>query len=140
MFLNVFLNIVECVLSVFDFNLRYVGGEINACHNAVDRHVNAGYGKKTALIHDSPLTSTVRKVTYDELLDKTSRLAGALADMGVRKGDRVLIYMPLIPETIIAILATARLGAVHSVVFGGKMNFVSLARKQAGDILRGKKN
>ncbi|XP_008552449.1 acyl-CoA synthetase short-chain family member 3, mitochondrial [Microplitis demolitor] len=101
------------------FTKWYVGGEINACHNAVDRHVKAGYGKKVALIHDSPLTSTIRKVTYDELLEKTSRLAGALANMGVQKGDRVLIYMPLIPETIIAILASARLGAVHSVVFGG---------------------
>ncbi|XP_043282355.1 acyl-CoA synthetase short-chain family member 3, mitochondrial [Venturia canescens] len=101
------------------FTKWYVGGEINACHNAVDRHVNAGYGKKTALIHDSPLIPTIRKVTYDELLEKTSRLAGVLADMGVRKGDRVLIYMPLIPETIMAILATARLGAIHSVVFGG---------------------
>lgn len=99
--------------------IRFVGGEINACHNAVDRHVKGGLGKKVALIHDSPLTSTVRKVTYDELLEKTSKLAGALADMGVVKGDRVLIYMPLIPETIIAILASARLGAVHSVVFGG---------------------
>lgn len=98
-----------------------MGGEINACHNAIDRHVRAGNGKKIALIHDSPMTSTIRKVTYDELLEKTSKLAGALAEMGVRKGDRVLIYMPLIPETIIAILATVRLGAVHSVVFGGKI-------------------
>ena len=99
---------------------RYVGGEINACHNAVDRHVKAGLGKKTALIHDSPMTASVRHVTYDELLDKTSRLAGALVDIGVRKGDRVLIYMPLIPEAIIAILATARMGAIHSFVFGGE--------------------
>lgn len=106
------------------FNIRYVGGELNACHNAVDRHVLSGHGKKIALIHDSPLTSTIRKVSYDELLDKTSKLAGALFDMGVRKGDRVLIYMPLIPETIIAILASARLGAVHSVVFGG--NYLSI--------------
>ncbi|CAG5093818.1 Similar to ACSS3: Acyl-CoA synthetase short-chain family member 3, partial [Cotesia congregata] len=83
------------------FTKWYVGGEINACHNAVDRHVKAGYGKKVALIHDSPLTSTIRKVTYDELLEKTSRLAGALANMGVQKGDRVLIYMPLVPETVI---------------------------------------
>ncbi|XP_011298312.1 acyl-CoA synthetase short-chain family member 3, mitochondrial [Fopius arisanus] len=101
------------------FTKWYVGGEINACHNAVDRHVKAGNGKKIALIHDSPMTLSVRKVTYDELLEKTSRLAGALADMGVRKGDRVLIYMPLIPEAVIAVLGTARLGAVHSVVFGG---------------------
>ncbi|XP_012269710.2 acyl-CoA synthetase short-chain family member 3, mitochondrial [Athalia rosae] len=101
------------------FTKWYVGGEINACHNAVDRHVTAGRGEKVALIHDSPQTSTVRKVTYNELLEKVSLLAGALADLGVRKGDRVVIYMPLIPETIMAILAAARLGAIHSVVFGG---------------------
>ncbi|XP_015609410.1 acyl-CoA synthetase short-chain family member 3, mitochondrial isoform X2 [Cephus cinctus] len=101
------------------FTKWYVGGEINACHNAVDRHVNAGYGEKTALIHDSPLTLSIRRISYNELLEKTSLLGGGLAKLGVRKGDRVLIYMPLIPETIMAILATARLGAIHSVVFGG---------------------
>ncbi|XP_001601268.1 acyl-CoA synthetase short-chain family member 3, mitochondrial [Nasonia vitripennis] len=101
------------------FTKWYVGGETNACYNAVDRHVAAGLGSKTALIHDSPMTETVRRVSYAELLDRTSRLAGALAELGVSRGDRVLIYMPLIPETIVAILATARLGAVHSVVFGG---------------------
>ncbi|KAG7201473.1 hypothetical protein KM043_004233 [Ampulex compressa] len=101
------------------FTKWFVGGEVNACYNALDRHVNAGYGNKAALIHDSPLTSLVRKVTYNELLEKTSLLAGAMADMGVGKGDRVIIYMPLIPETIMAMLATTRLGAIHSVVFGG---------------------
>ncbi|XP_029046528.1 acyl-CoA synthetase short-chain family member 3, mitochondrial [Osmia bicornis bicornis] len=101
------------------FTKWFVGGELNACYNAVDRHVYAGNGNKTALIHDSPLTSTIRRVTYNDLMEKTSLLAGALADMGVRKGDVVIIYMPLIPETIIAMLATTRLGAVHSVVFGG---------------------
>lgn len=109
----------RCRLTQF---CRFVGGELNACYNAVDRHVRAGKGNKTALIHDSPQTSTIRRVTYNELLEKTSLLAGALADMGVRKGDMVIIYMPLIPETIIAILATTRLGAVHSVVFGGKIS------------------
>lgn len=79
----------------------------------------AGNGSKVALIHDSPLTKTVRKITYAELLDQVSHLAGALAKLGVSKGDRVLIYMPLIPEAVIAMLATARLGGVHSVVFGG---------------------
>ena len=93
---------------------------MNACYNAIDRHVLAGNGHKVALIHDSPQISTIRKVTYNELLDKVSLLAGALADMGVSKGDIVIIYMPLIPETIMAILAITRLGAVHSVVFGGK--------------------
>ncbi|XP_020286313.1 acyl-CoA synthetase short-chain family member 3, mitochondrial isoform X2 [Pseudomyrmex gracilis] len=101
------------------FTKWFVGGELNACYNAVDRHVYAGYGEKTALIHDSPQTSLIRKVTYNELLKKTSILAGALADLGVTKGNRVIIYMPLIPETIIAMLATTRLGAIHSVVFGG---------------------
>ncbi|XP_033177272.1 acyl-CoA synthetase short-chain family member 3, mitochondrial [Bombus impatiens] len=101
------------------FTKWFVGGELNACYNAVDRHVLAGNGDKVALIHDSPQISTIRKVTYNELLDKTSLLAGALADMGVGEGDAVIVYMPLIPETIIAILATTRLGAVHSVVFGG---------------------
>ncbi|KAK9890129.1 hypothetical protein WA026_008938 [Henosepilachna vigintioctopunctata] len=101
------------------FTKWFVGGEINACHNAVDRHVKAGKGSKVALIHDSPLTKTVRRVTYAELLDEVSHLAGALAKLGVTKGDRVLIYMPLIPEAIVSMLATARLGAVHSVVFGG---------------------
>ncbi|KAK6641040.1 hypothetical protein RUM44_012739 [Polyplax serrata] len=97
----------------------FVGGKLNACYNAVDRHVDAGKGEKVALIHDSPVTNTIRHVTYGELYSKVSRLAGALAAMGVEKGDRVLIYMPLIPETIMAMLATVRLGAIHSVVFGG---------------------
>lgn len=111
------------VVSIFyNYEIRrFVGGELNACYNAVDRHVYAGNGNKTALIHDSPLTSTIRRVTYNDLMEKTSLLAGALADMDVRKGDVVIIYMPLIPETIIAMLATTRLGAVHSVVFGGKI-------------------
>ncbi|KAJ8667401.1 hypothetical protein QAD02_009064 [Eretmocerus hayati] len=101
------------------FTKWFVDGETNACYNAVDRHVAAGLGSKTALIHDSPMTGTVRKVTYAELLDKTSKLAGVLSELGVKKGDRVLIYMPLTPEAIIAILASARIGAIHSVVFGG---------------------
>lgn len=101
---------------------RFVGGELNACYNAVDRHVEAGNGEKIAIIYDSPQTSIIRKVTYNELLEKTSLMAGALADIGVGKGDKVVIYMPLIPETIITILAVARLGAIHSVVFGGNLD------------------
>ncbi|KAK5639475.1 hypothetical protein RI129_011967 [Pyrocoelia pectoralis] len=101
------------------FTKWFVGGELNACYNAVDRHVESGKGDKIALIHDSPLTNTVRRVTYAELLNKVSHLAGALAKFGVSKGDRVIIYMPLIPETVMAMLAVVRLGAVHSVVFGG---------------------
>ncbi|EEB15004.1 luciferase, putative, partial [Pediculus humanus corporis] len=101
------------------FTKWFVGGKLNACYNAIDRHVESGKGEKVALIHDSPVTNTIRHVTYNELYSKVSRLAGALSALGVEKGDRVLIYMPLIPETIMAMLATVRLGAVHSVVFGG---------------------
>ncbi|CAH0549867.1 unnamed protein product, partial [Brassicogethes aeneus] len=101
------------------FTKWFVGGKINACYNAIDRHVENGKGDKIALIHDSPLTAIKEKLSYRELMQKTSKLAGALSSYGVIKGDVVLIYMPLIPETVIAMLATARLGAVHSVVFGG---------------------
>ncbi|KAH8293425.1 hypothetical protein KR054_000303, partial [Drosophila jambulina] len=101
------------------FTKWYVGGYLNACYNSIDRHIIAGRGSKVALIHDSPLTGTVRRVTYQELYDQIVLLAGGLAKLGVVKGDRVVIYMPLIPETIIAMLAIVRLGAIHSVVFGG---------------------
>jgi propionyl-CoA synthetase len=101
------------------FTKWFVGGELNACYNAVDRHVLAGHGDKVALIHDSPVTKSIRHITYLELQDKVSKLAGALAKMGVSRGDRVLVYMPMIPEAIISMLAAVRLGAVHSVVFGG---------------------
>ena len=94
-------------------------GELNTCANALDRHVDGGRGDQAALIYDSPLTGTKRTYTYRELLDETSRFAGVLRGLGVEKGDRVVIYMPMVPEAVIAILASARLGAVHSVVFGG---------------------
>src|SRR6476659_6235965 len=94
-------------------------GEMNTCANALDRHVEAGRGDQGALIYDSPVTGIQRTYTYAELLDETARFAGALRDLGVGKGDRVIIYMPMIPEAVIAMLACARLGAVHSVVFGG---------------------
>ena len=97
----------------------FAGGALNVCHNALDRHVEAGRGAQTALIHDSPVTGTVGAYSYRELRDAVALFAGALADLGVGKGDRVLIYMPMIPQTVIAMLACARLGAVHSVVFGG---------------------
>lgn len=97
----------------------FVGGELNTCYNAVDRHVEGGRGDQVAIIHDSPVTSTVRKMTYSELLDQVSRFAGVLRGQGVEKGDTVVIYMPMIPEAVVAMLACARLGAVHSVVFGG---------------------
>jgi propionyl-CoA synthetase len=97
----------------------FVGGELNTCYNAVDYHILTGRGDQVALIYDSPVTNTVRRITYRELLDSVSRFAGALSSFGVAKGDRVIIYMPMIPEAIIAMLACARIGAIHSVVFGG---------------------
>ena len=95
------------------------GGELNTCFNAVDRHVLAGRGEQVAIIHDSPVTGTVRKITYRELQEQVARFAGALRSQGVKQGDTVIIYMPMIPEAAVAMLACARLGAVHSVVFGG---------------------
>jgi propionyl-CoA synthetase len=94
-------------------------GELNTCVNALDRHVAAGRGDQPALIYDSPVTATKRTYTYRELLDQTSRFAGVLRDLGVSKGDRVVVYLPMIPEALITMLACARLGAIHSVVFGG---------------------
>ena len=91
----------------------------NTCHNCVDRHVEAGRGDQAAIIYDSPVTETKRTITYAELLDEVSALAAVLADMGVGAGDPVIIYMPMVPEAVFAMLACARLGAVHSVVFGG---------------------
>ena len=93
--------------------------ELNTCHNAVDRHVLAGRGEQLALVHDSPVTGTVTTFTYAELRDEVARAAGALRALGVQQGDRVVVYLPMVPEAVIAMLACARLGAVHSVVFGG---------------------
>ncbi|WP_419898304.1 AMP-binding protein [Roseomonas sp. USHLN139] len=92
---------------------------LNLCHNALDRHVAAGRGDQVALYWDSPVSGQKSRLTYAALLDRTARLAGALAARGVQKGDRVVLYMPMVPEAVIAMLACARLGAVHSVVFGG---------------------
>ena len=97
----------------------FPGGELNTCHNAIDRHIAAGRGSALALIHDSPVTDTIRRFTYDQLGDEVGRVAAMLASLGVARGDRVIIYMPMIPETVFAMLACARLGAIHSVVFGG---------------------
>ena len=97
----------------------FVGGEMNTCDNAVDRHVREGFGEQLALIYDSPVTDSQRKISYAEFRDEVARLAGALAKQGIGVGDRVIIYMPMVPEAIFAMLACARLGAVHSVVFGG---------------------
>ncbi len=97
----------------------FTGGQLNTCYNALDRHADGGRGAQTALIHDSPLTDSQRTLSYAELRDEVALFAGALAGHGVARGDRVIIYMPMIPEAVVAVLACARLGAVHSVVFGG---------------------
>lgn len=97
----------------------FVGATCNTCYNALDRHVANGRADQVALIHDSPLTGTIKKLTYAELLDEVKTLAAILQDLGVAKGDRVLIYMPMVWESVAAMLACARIGAVHSVVFGG---------------------
>lgn len=97
----------------------FVGGRLNTCYNCLDRHVENGRAEQVALIYDSPVTGTIRKFTYRELRDRVAVAAGALRDLGVGKGDTVIIYMPMVPEALIAMLACARIGAVHSVVFGG---------------------
>ena len=97
----------------------FPGGRLNTCFNAVDRHVRDGRGEQAALIYDSPVTGSVRRYSYRELRDAVATTAGALTREGVRRGDRVVIYMSMVPEAVIAMLACARLGAVHSVVFGG---------------------
>src|SRR5579871_1595649 len=94
-------------------------GRLNACYNALDRHVEAGRGDQAALLYDSPVTDARRTISYWELLDDVATLGAVLTDLGVEPGDRVLIYMPMIPEAIAGMLACARIGAVHSVVFGG---------------------
>ncbi len=97
----------------------FAGGMVNTCYNALDRHVESGRANQPALIYDSPVTGTIRTFTYRGLLDEVARFAGALGRQGVQKGDRVIIYMPMVPEAIVAMLACARIGAIHSVVFGG---------------------
>ncbi len=97
----------------------FVGGMLNTCYNAVDLHVDRGRGKQRALIYDSPVTGTVAEFTYQELRERVAVIAGALRRQGIGKGDRVIIYMPMVPEAVMAMLACARIGAIHSVVFGG---------------------
>ncbi len=97
----------------------FTGGVVNTCYNAVDRHVERGRGAQAAIIYDSPVANQKRIITYAELKDEVAHFAGALADLGVGKGDRVLVYMPMMAEAVVAMLACARLGAIHSVVFGG---------------------
>lgn len=97
----------------------YKGAKTNTCFNALDRHIENGHGSQTALIYDSAMTGEIRSITYQELFENVANFAGALSEMGVKKGDCVLVYMPMIPESIVAMLACARIGAIHAVVFGG---------------------
>ncbi|XP_033645779.1 acyl-CoA synthetase short-chain family member 3, mitochondrial-like [Asterias rubens] len=101
------------------FTQWFVGGETNICYNAVDRHVDAGYGDQTAIIHDSPVSNTIEKITYQQLQNEVAKLADVFVSQGVKYGDRIIIYMPMIPQAMIAMLAATRIGAVHSLVFGG---------------------
>src|SRR6476659_7076121 len=97
----------------------FTGAVCNTCYNAIDRHVERGRANQPALIYDSPVTNTKRAITYAELLREVSTLAAVLQDFGVEKGDRVILYMPMVPEALFAMYACARIGAIHSVVFGG---------------------
>ncbi|RYV02273.1 propionyl-CoA synthetase [Shewanella sp. OPT22] len=101
------------------FHRWYADGELNTSYLALDYHVSQGRGDQDAIIYDSPVTNTIKKITYSELTEQVAKFAGALQNLGVEKGDRVVIYMPMVPEAAVAMLACARLGAVHSVVFGG---------------------
>ena len=101
------------------YPIWFADGELNACYLAVDKHVNDGFGDQVAYIYDSPVTDTIKKITFKELQQKVSRLAGGLVSLGLKKGDNAIIYMPMIPEAAYAMLACARLGITHSVVFGG---------------------
>src|SRR3954466_2860888 len=97
----------------------FTGASCNTCYNAIDRHVERGRGNQPAIIYDSPVTNTKRSISYAELQREVATLAAILADFGVAKGDRVIIYMPMVPEALFAMYACARIGAIHSVVFGG---------------------
>ncbi|MDA9501930.1 propionyl-CoA synthetase [Bradyrhizobium sp. CCBAU 11357] len=115
---------IEPAKRIFDpsqgtYGRWFAGGVVNTCYNALDRHVERGRADQVALIHDSPLTGSVTKLTYAELLNEVQALAAIMQDFGVAKGDRVILYIPMVPEAVVAMLACARLGAVHSVVFGG---------------------
>src|ERR1700684_3604213 len=97
----------------------FSGGELNTCYNAIDFHVENGRASQPAVIYDSPVTATKRTLSYRDLLQQVAQFAGVLSALGVVKGDRVVIYMPMMPETLIAMYACARIRAIHSVVFGG---------------------
>src|SRR5678816_3736813 len=109
---------IEPAKKIFDpsmgvYGRWFAGGVVNTCYNALDRHVAGGRADQVALIHDSPLTNTVSKFTYAEMLKEVQTLAAVMADFGVAKGDRVILYMPLVPEAVFAMLACARIGAVE---------------------------
>src|SRR3978361_540331 len=115
---------IEPAKTIFDpamglYGRWFAGAVVNTCYNALDRHVAGGRADQVALIHDSPLSGSVTTFTYAQLLHEVQTLAAIMQDFGVAKGDRVILYMPMVPEAVIAMLACARIGAVHSVVFGG---------------------
>ncbi len=115
---------IEHPKRIFDANAGvygrwFTGGVVNTAYNCLDRHVERGRGAQAALIYDSPVTGQQRTYTYAELLEEVAAFAGVLLEAGIEKGDRVILYMPMIPEALIAMLACARIGAIHSVVFGG---------------------
>ena len=115
---------IESAKRIFDPSLGlygrwFAGAVVNTCHNALDRHIADGRADQVALIHDSPLSGSISKLTYGELLTEVKSCAAVMQDFGVAKGDRVILYMPMVPEAVVAMLACARIGAVHSVVFGG---------------------
>ena len=91
----------------------FSGAMVNSCYNALDRHVESGRANQPALIYDSPVTETIKTFTYRELLNDVARFAGVLVGQGVQKGDRVIIYMPMVPEAVVTMLACARIGAIH---------------------------
>ena len=105
--------------SNYPFVQWFKGGLLNSCYNALDFHVDNGRAEQTALIYDSPVTGIIRKISYRELQKEVALLAGAFQSLGLKKGDRIIIYMPMIPQAVITMLACARIGVVHSVVFGG---------------------
>src|SRR6202521_4282884 len=115
---------IEPAKKIFDpstgpYGRWFAGAVVNTCYNALDRHVAGGRADQVALIHDSPLANSITTFTYSELLEEVQKLAAVMQDFGVAKGDRVILYMPMVPEAVIAMLACARIGAIHSVVFGG---------------------
>src|SRR5213083_3092946 len=115
---------IEPAKKIFDpamglYGRWFAGAVVNTCYNALDRHVAGGRADQVALIHDSPLAGRVTRLTYAQMLHEVKTLAAIMADFGVVKGDRVILYMPMVPEAVVAMLACARIGAVHSVVFGG---------------------